>query len=138
MTSIFVDTDVVLDLLAARQPFYPYAARLFTLADRGELKLHVSALIFSNLHYILRKQLGSTAALQYLQKLKLMVAILPVDGRIIDLALASSFSDFEDAIQYYAAREAGLKYLVTRNVKDYGNADMVVCNTEDFLRSLDV
>lgn len=51
---IFLDTNVVLDHLADRQPFAEYAHRIFGLAETGELIACVSSLSFSNLYYILR------------------------------------------------------------------------------------
>ena len=52
MERVFVDTDIILDLLAQREPFYPYAAALFSKADEGKLKVFVSALSFANLNYL--------------------------------------------------------------------------------------
>ena len=37
--TVFVDTDIVLDLLARREPFYAAAASLFSLAETGDLGL---------------------------------------------------------------------------------------------------
>lgn len=53
---VFIDTDVILDLLAKRDPFYIHAARLFTEADKNQLTVCVSSLCFGNLNYILSKQ----------------------------------------------------------------------------------
>ncbi len=60
--TVFVDTDIVLDLLARREPFYTAAARLFSLAETGDLGLSVSSLTFANLFYILRKQVSARHA----------------------------------------------------------------------------
>jgi predicted nucleic acid-binding protein len=130
---IFVDTDVILDLLAQREPYYPYAAELFTLIDSGEIKAYVSPIIFSNLHYILRKQTNKESALKSLLKLKLLVSILPVNEKIIELALASDFPDFEDAIQFYVAKENDIACLLTRNKKDFAKADITVMTPEELL-----
>ncbi|MFL6196958.1 MAG: type II toxin-antitoxin system VapC family toxin [Thermoanaerobaculia bacterium] len=126
MMRIFIDTDVILDLLLAREPFFPSATELFLRVQAGEIEGFVSPLIFSNLFYILRKELSAPLAISALRKLKLLVRVLPVDERTIELALASSFVDFEDAIQYYTALEHGLDGIVTRNKQDYRSAKLPV------------
>lgn len=135
-TRVFVDSDVILDLVACRQPFYHEAARLFSLADSGHLTICSSSLIFANLFYILRKQSSSSAAVAALQKLRLLISVLPVTEKIIDLALSSIFADFEDAIQYYTAVEHGILVLLTRNIKDYQKPAITVCSPQEFLKSL--
>ena len=138
MDKVFIDTDIILDLLAKREPFYPHAAELFSLIDKKILKAYVSSIIFSNLHYILKKLTNKDTALKSLLKLKLLVSVLPVDEKIIELALASDFNDFEDAIQFYVAKENNIQYLLTRNIKDFKKADISVMTAEDYLKILRV
>jgi predicted nucleic acid-binding protein len=134
MSEIFVDTDVVLDLLARREPFYSPAAQLFSLAENRALVLAVSPLTFSNLFYILRKIGDRKEAIKSLQKLKLLVKILSVSEKAVERALASNFRDFEDAIQYYTAIENGIHYLITRNTKDYQQDQIAVLTPQEFLK----
>ncbi|MBL4753325.1 MAG: PIN domain-containing protein [Flavobacteriales bacterium] len=135
MEKVFVDTDIVLDLLAQRQPNYLFAAHLFTLADKGKVTLSVSALTFGNLHYILAKEFTNKKARQILTRFKVLVKILSVDDKIIELALASNFSDFEDAIQYYTTIENNITTLLTRNLKDYKTAEISVRTAEDYVKT---
>src|SRR5947209_4416879 len=104
---IFLDTDVALDHLADRQPFAENAHRLLGLAETGKLILCISSLSFSNLYYILRKLRGHPDALTLLRKLKVLVRVSAVTEVEIESALSSSFKDFEDAIQYFAAKAEG-------------------------------
>ncbi len=133
MKKVFIDTDIVLDLLTAREPHYIHSAKLFTLLNKGNFKGFVSSLMFSNLYYILRKQLNHKKAMEILKKLKAQVSVLPVDDSIVKLALNSSFKDFEDAIQYYTAKKNKVGCLLTRNAKDYTSASISVMSAEDFL-----
>jgi predicted nucleic acid-binding protein len=135
---IFVDTDVVLDLLAKREPFYKYAARLFTSADEQKLKIYVSSLCFGNLNYILSKQKSVSEARKILSRFKVLVNVLSVDDKIIELALNSDFVDFEDAIQYYCAIESGINIVVTRNLKDFKHATIPVLTAEEFVKNTDI
>ena len=131
---IFLDTDVALDHLADRQPFAEYAHRLFALAEIGELTVCLSSLSFSNLYYILRKLKGHADALALLGKLKLLVRISSVAEAEIQSALSSSFKDFEDAIQHFAAKaEGGISAIVTRNKGDYSASEIPVLSPDQFL-----
>ena len=133
MQHVFVDTDIILDLLSNRMPFYIHSAHLFSEADRGNLILYVSSLSFSNLNYILSKQCSTAQARKMLLKFKTLVTVLPVTDKVVDLALSSDFKDFEDALQYFTAIESSLKILLTRNLKDYKPATITVMTAEQFL-----
>jgi predicted nucleic acid-binding protein len=133
MTKIFVDTDICLDLLSDRQPFNSVAEKLFTLADIGKIKICVSSLSFSNIDYILQSQYKRNDSRKILATFKTLVSVLAVDNKIIELAIASDFIDFEDAIQYNTAIENNIKILLTRNLKDYKKALIQVMNPETFL-----
>ena len=115
---VFIDADIVLDLLCKREPFYSYAAEVFTMGDTGIIKLVTTPLVFANVFYILRKVSGIEKAKELLRKLRIMVGVVSLNDKVIDLALNSAFNDFEDGIQYFAAREQGIKLLLTRNVKE--------------------
>jgi predicted nucleic acid-binding protein len=131
---IFLDTDVALDHLADRQPFAEYAHRLFALAETGALTVCVSSLSFSNLYYLLRKLKGHANALVLLGKLKLLVRVSAVTEVEINSALSSSFKDFEDAIQHFAAKaEGGVSAIVTRNKADYSASEIPILSPEEYL-----
>ena len=131
---VFVDTDIILDLLLAREPFFPAATRLFLLLQDEKMEGYVSPLSFSNLFYILRKAISGVEAIAALRKLKLLMRVLSVDEQTIDLALASSFSDFEDAIQYYAALSNDVDAIVTRNKEDYKTAKIPVLTADECIQ----
>lgn len=70
-----------------------------------------------------------------LRKLRLIVKIIDSSEKTIDCALNSDFSDFEDAIQYYTAKNHGIERILTRNIKDYKAADIPIQTPEMFLTS---
>lgn len=135
MLEVFVDTDVTLDLLSQRQPFYIHSAKLFSAAERGEIKISISSLSFSNLNYILSKQYSATHSIDILRKLKSIVNVLSVTEREIALALVSDFKDFEDAIQYFSAIENGIRIIITRNLADYQTSSIPVMTAEQFFNT---
>jgi predicted nucleic acid-binding protein len=134
MEKVFVDTDIILDLLSNREPFYLPAAHLFSLGDKNNIKLFMSSVSFSNLNYILSKQYSSDQARKKLQKFKTLVTVLAVTDKVVDLALSSDFKDFEDGLQYFTAIENNVKTLLTRNLKDYKSAEIAVMTAEQFLK----
>jgi predicted nucleic acid-binding protein len=131
---VLVDTDVCLDLLTGRKPFNQSAELLFALGDAGKIRLYVSAISFSNLDYILRKELISgRKSRAILSQLEAVVTVLPVGEKTIQGALRSDFNDFEDAIQHQVALENGQSVLITRNLKDYRKANCLIMSPEMFL-----
>jgi predicted nucleic acid-binding protein len=133
MDRVFVDTDIIIDLIQEREPFYQDAVLLFSLMEEKKVVGHVSPLIFANLYYILRKGYSKQFAVQVLTRLKALVRILSINEKTIELALSSGFKDFEDAIQYYSALEAKLKYLITRNKADYKKSGIIICTAKEYL-----
>ncbi len=132
MKIIFIDSDIILDLIARREPFYSHAAQLFTSIEENKIKAVTSPVIFSNIFYILRKLKGRLFALNKLKKIRMLINITNVDEKIIDLALVSEIKDFEDAIQLYAAKNLNIKYLITRNIKDYKDNEVIAITAEEY------
>lgn len=136
MNQVFVDTDVCLDLLSGRKPFNTSAEILFSMADIKKLEICVSSLSFSNIDYVLRSQYSSIHSRQIIARFKTLVNVLSVDSHTIDLAIASEFNDFEDAIQHACALENNIPVIVTRNQKDFKKSVVLVVSPETFLTSL--
>ena len=133
MEKVFIDTDIALDLLSERAPHYTAAAKLFTLADKARVAIYISSLSFSNLNYLLTRQYNATESRRILNSFKVLIKVVAIDDKIIDLALSSKFSDFEDAIQYFAAIENGINILLTRDTKDYKLAKIAILTAEAYL-----
>lgn len=135
MIKVFIDSDIILDLLAKREPYFIDAAKLFTLIDRQKVKAFTSPIVFANLHYLLKKLTSNKAALKSLRKLKTFVEILPTDERVIEQSLNSDFNDFEDAIQYFTSVNNGINLLITRNIKDYKKSKISISTAEEFVKT---
>ena len=137
MKKLLIDTNIVIDLLAKRDPFYDDAAKLFSLADKSKIKLSVSSLTFANTNYILQKSESSTVTREILRKFKILTTVLTLDEKVIDLALNDKgFSDFEDAIQYFSAIENNLDIIITRNLKDYKTSKLPVMTASEFIKTM--
>ncbi len=137
MKNLFIDTNIVLDLLAKRDPFYDSSAKLFSLADRNVIQLSVASLTFANTNYVLSKLKSASEAKEILRKFKLLVQIISLSEKIVDLALNDSkFKDFEDGLQYYSAIESNQDIIITRNQKDFKSSLLSIMSAEEFLSSL--
>lgn len=135
MKKIFIDTNIVLDLLGQREPFYEAAAKLFSLADRGKITLYVSSLTIATSNYVLSKLKSAKEARMILIRFKILVVVLDLNDKIIELSLNDdSFSDFEDALQYYTALESEADILITRNLKDYKRSKIPVMTASQYLK----
>lgn len=133
--SVFLDTDIIMDVFAERHPFYEKAAAILTLIDEQQIGGCTSSLIFSNLYYVLRRLRSREIAIFSLRKLHDLLDVLAVNDRDVAFALHSEFTDFEDGIQYHTAIRHHIPYLITRNIKDYKAADetrITVCTPDDF------
>lgn len=134
MKNIFIDTNIVLDLLEKREEFYKEAQILFSNADQPtKINIFVSALTIANTYYILRKYYTNEIVKGIVAKFKILVEVLPVNDKIIELALLSDFKDFEDALQYYAAIENNMDVIITRNKKDFNLSELPVFTAKEFL-----
>ncbi len=136
MDSLLIDTNIVLDLLAKRLEFVKEAQELFTLSDKKEIKLYVSALTFANTYYILSQKMKTENARKVLRKFKVLVEVLPMNDKIIDLSLESDFKDFEDAIQYHTAIENEVNIIITRNLKDFKTSSIPVLTAKEYIKMI--
>lgn len=137
MKKLFVDTNIVIDLLARREPFYVEAAELFSLADKRHVELSISSLTIANTSYALLRQMDSNRAKSVLRKLRLILKALPLDDKIIGLALNDeSFSDFEDGLQYFTAIEYEQELIITRNLKDFKSSKLPTMTAKQFIETL--
>ena len=133
---VFLDTNVVVDLLGEREPYYDAAAKIATLADKGKIEVFVSALTYSTVYYLLSRFENKTQVKEKIRKFKLIAQTSDLTDNIIDRSLSSNFNDFEDALQYYCAIKMDCKILITRNVKDFKESGIPVLSPEEYLKSL--
>ena len=131
--NVFLDTNVLLDVLGQREPFYAGSARVWTLAETGQIAAFASTLSLPNLFYILRRAKGSKPARKIVGILRDIFALVPLDAQITNQALDSEIGDFEDAIQFFSALRAGATTLITRNSKDFPGRDIVIQTPSEFL-----
>ena len=129
---VFIDTNIVLDLLLQRRNFLINAEKIFSLAYKGKIILYFSAVSFVSVTYYLGKHTNKDIK-AILEDLCKIVKILPFNQRIIENTLHSNFKDIEDGYQYFTAKENNIRIMITRNVKDFLVDDISVVTPEEFL-----
>jgi len=135
---IFWDTNVMLDLLGEREPFYISSAKLATLADKRKIEIVVSALSYATVSYFLTKYEGLEKTKAKLRKFKIISGICELDEVIIEKGLNSDFLDFEDSLQYFSALRTECDIIITRNGKDFKGAQIPIMTPDEFLNSLKI
>ena len=138
MKKVFLDTNVLIDYLARRGQFFQHAALIVQLGKERKCQLLVSALSFATASFILEShhKLTNDVIVQKFAQFVKMYNVTPVDSLIIDEAIASRFSDFEDAMQYYSAIREGADAIITRNSDDFDVAKIEVYEPQKFLDML--
>ena len=130
---LFVDTNVLLDVLARRIPWVQDSAALLSRIDTGPVRGFVAAHTFPTLHYLLSKYQGREKASAVLVELIDIVEIVPVDRSIIQEGFALGWRDFEDALQAACALRIGVDYFVTRNPRDFAALSIPVVSPPEVL-----
>jgi predicted nucleic acid-binding protein len=135
MKKVFVDTNILIDLLADRKPFSKYAIGIFSKAETKQVKLFTSSHSFATTHYLLKKHVEEKELREILNSLLEYVNIIAIDSDIIKKALKSKHKDFEDAIQIMSADSVEkLDYIVTRNLKDFRNSGIAAISPDELIK----
>lgn len=133
MKKIFVDTNILLDLLFQRRGFFLDAKRLFNYSKSRNINIFISAISINTIYYLLQKKFTKEHSKHLLEYIYDITDILPFDENIIFLAHQSAFKDLEDAFQYFTAKEHHILFLITRNIKDFAVDDLSVLSPQQFL-----
>lgn len=131
---ILLDTDVNLDFILARQPFFVEAKKIFLQLAQNKFEVYIADITAINLYYFGRKEKGRDFTLQELEKLLQLVKVCSVDSSILQSAIKSPITDYEDAVQHECAVAENLDAIVTRNAKDYKHSTIKVYSPSEFLQ----
>ncbi|HAK11696.1 MAG TPA: PIN domain nuclease [Chitinophagaceae bacterium] len=137
MKKVFVDTNILVDLLADRKPFSKYAVEIFNASENKKVKLYTSSHSIATTYYLLKKFLDDKALRKTLLGLLEYVSVIPVDTEVLSKGLRSKHKDFEDAIQINCASSIDKAYcIVTRNVKDFKASELLVLSPDELCDKL--
>ncbi len=130
---IFLDSDVLLDLLLGREPFLEDIKWILELSLNNKYKLYTSSLIIANIHFLISKTLNTTHAFDKVDKLLSFMKVLNVGEREIRSSISSKFRDFEDGIQNFSALNSNMEIIITRNIKDFKYSKLSTLTPKEFL-----
>ena len=138
MKRVFVDANIVIDLLCERYPWFPNVMRIFNMADRGQIELYCSTLSLGTASYLMEtRKMSHRDIFESIDLLCQMCTPTLVDASVVKQALGSDFTDFEDALQHYSAKTISADCIVTRNKKDFRASEIPVYELDDFIALLD-
>jgi predicted nucleic acid-binding protein len=137
MKNIFVDTNIIIDLLANRFPHSKYAIEIFASAELSNIKLFTSSHSIATTYYILRKHLDEKELRETLYNLVGRLNVIAVDDSILRRGLRSRYKDFEDSIQILCALNVEkMDYIITRNIKDFKDCEIPVLTPDELCLSI--
>ncbi|MDP2385373.1 MAG: PIN domain-containing protein [Bacteroidota bacterium] len=135
MKKIFVDTNILVDLIADRRPFSKFAIEIFSKAEEKKVKLFTSSHSIATTHYLLKKYIAEKELREILYSLLDYMQIIPLDIDVLKKGLKSKHKDFEDALQIICAGNIEkIDCIVTRNIKDFKLADIKVLSPEELIK----
>jgi len=132
---VLFDTNVVLDVLLARAPFVNAASELFGMVEHAQIAGLLCATTITTVDYLLMQAMPRPDAHQALRKLLELFELAPVNRAVLEEALKSKITDFEDAVLDQAGRLAGAEVIVTRNQKDFRHSSLKILGPDEFLSS---
>lgn len=129
---IFVDTNILLDVLLEREGYYYDALKIWANAENGNVEACIAAISLNNIHYVMRKLKSETTAMITVKILLRIFKVIPVDADILGLAVDFHDKDFEDDIQLQCALKAKCSQLFTRNPNHYDHSAIAVVPPSSF------
>lgn len=131
-----IDTNVIVDVLTKREPFFADSSMVLDHAERGDFVATVCATTITTIFYLVRRQHGAAATVKKIKDLTAICSVAPVNQSVIEFALQSGFGDFEDAVLHHSAVLAGADCIVTRNEADFRESSLLVYSPAQFLAAL--
>ena len=134
VSKILLDTNVLIDYLLEREPFFADAKKVILTCTEGNTKGCIAAHSISNMFYILRKDYDSKERREVLKNICTIFDVESIDKTKLLLGLENEdFADFEDCLQMECAKSYGAEYIVTRNVADYSTSDVKAILPSEYL-----
>ena len=133
---VLFDTNVILDVMLLREPFFKSSALLLAEVERKNIEGFVCSTTVTTIHYLVEKTKGRKVALSQIESLLKIFQVTQVDKSCLESALNSKISDFEDAVLNESAFRERVDGIVTRNEKDFKQSKLTIYNPEELLKIL--
>ena len=133
MKKVFLDTNIMIDIIGRREQYCMPSMQIMSLADRGLIRVYVSALSYATASFILGKYNKELDVFSEFSKFMKITTTTLVDSSTIENSVESKFKDFEDAMQYFSAKHENVDYIITRNKKDFEASDIPIFEPQEFI-----
>ena len=133
---VLLDTNIILDALLEREPFFRDAKALLKTIENKQVQGYVTATTLTDIFYIAKKAKGIQIARQDILDILAIVQVCTVDRSILETAISSNLSDFEDAVQLACAISDNLDAIATRNAQDFAGASLAILSAGELLERL--
>ncbi len=130
---VFIDTNVLLDVLQERAPHSIISKQIWALAEAGKIQGCISAISFNNIYYLVAKYANRQKAELAVEVINATFMMVPLDNAVMNKAIKAKMRDFEDSIQFFSALTADVECIITRNAKDFPKNTIPILSPEDFL-----
>lgn len=133
---LLIDANILLDVLQKREPYVHSSSLIWKMCEVGSAEGFISSLTFANLVYVMRKELDPEKIEDVLQFLKLIFQLTDLTVSDITKAAEIRWFDFEDAVQSTIAERIHADYIITRNVKDFKESNVIACTPDEYLAKI--
>ena len=130
---IFVDTNILLDVLLEREGFYYDAPKIWASAEVGTIDAYIAAISVNNVHYVIKRMKSETTAMIAVRIILRIFKVVPVDADILSCAADFHDKDYEDDVQLQCALKANCSQLFTRNPTHYDSSLMAIVPPSSFV-----
>lgn len=132
---VFVDTNVYIDYMLEREPFFQAAASVFSYASDGIIELYVSTLTFTTANFICvdRFKMSRDVMAMKVREHKDFLCVEPITKEDVYQAYDNGWKDYEDGVQYLCAQRCNADFIITRNGNDFRMSDIPVLSPDNLL-----
>ena len=133
LTSVLIDTNIMLDIILQRTPFFKAAFDLLEIIDRKEINGFITSNSVTDIVYNSRKTFSMNEIKDNILNLIKLIKVISVDENDIIEAFNLNFKDFEDALQARCSKKSNLDFIVTRNEKDFKDSEIPIISIKKLL-----
>ncbi len=130
---ILLDTNIVLDILLAREPFLEDAKEIFLLVENGEIAGFVCATTMTTIHYLIGKQTDKSNADSLILDILALFEVTLVDKEVLEEASLNNGIDYEDSVIYCSAKKAEVDMIITRDKRGFKKSKTQTLKPKEFL-----
>ena len=130
---ILLDTNVVLDLLFAREPFVEEARNIFLLLENNEIQGFLCATTITTLHYLIGREKSKSEANTIIENLLDLFEVTAVNKDVLLTSCANNGVDYEDAVIYSSCSDDQIDHIITRDKRGFKNTQLSTLTPKEFL-----